>query len=1093
MITFDPAGPLPSGTVVLEASAGTGKTYAIAALATRYLAEGAVQIEHLAVISFSRVASEELRSRVRERLRSSAAYLDSVVNGTPSSSDPDATDTALATGEPAEVAARLSRLRAALAGVDSAGIMTIHQFCQTMFTELGVLATEDPEATLVEDLTSMLEEVVCDLYLARYAALSERPFDLATARNLARAAALHLPTAALAPRDAGPVAQERLAFATAVREEMERRKQRLGVFSYDDQLLRLSISLQGPAGQAGAARLRRRCRVVLVDEFQDTDPVQWGILRDTFAGRVPLVLIGDPKQAIYAFRGADVNAYADAVRAADQKYSLNVNFRADQPVVEAITALFGSTSLGPEVRVEPVEPHHLGSRLRGAIAPVRVRYLSVEAPLNAAAARDRIQADLVNEVVRLLSSGIQLAVGKDWRDLAEHDIAVLVNTNRRGRDVAAALAAAGVAVSFSGSDSVFAASAASDWLSLLRALEQPRRSAVREALLTDFVGADLTDIATADDQRFAQWAALLQSWGRILNDHGIAALFAAVQIGTDQQPGLAERLVQQRRGERELTDFRQLAEILHAQYREGVRGAALVNWLAEEIARGENAGDRTRRLETDRQAVQVMTVHKAKGLQFPVVLLPQMADLWLSDEDTGDSFDFHDDTGQRVLDLGGKDAPGRAERRNRHAAEEAEDRLRGLYVAATRAQSQLTTWWAPTGRNTEFSPLHRLLYRDRDRPGTPEPGYAFETPAGLTTPAALSWLAEAGIAVEPCADSADATLTRDHSTLVLRAPSWQRSIDPLWRRTSYSGLTAAAHDSAPAPVTTATITTDEPETESGALPELGGPVSPMADLPGGTAFGSLVHHVYEKLDWHAPTESELDQRLWEATSQATARYAIRDLSATALAEALKPSLLTSLGELTGGRALAEIDITDRLSELDFEFPLGQADSTTTLGDVATLLRETLPADDPLIGYPDDLDSPLLTGQVLRGFLTGSIDSVLRIPGAEGPRFVVIDYKTNRLGPQDLRLAHYSQSAMTTEMRQAHYPLQALLYCVALHRFLQARLAGYRPEVHLGGVGYLFVRGMGGADAGPETGVFDWYPPAAAIVALSDLLADRRQS
>ena len=277
------------------------------------------------------------------------------------------------------------------------------------------------------------------------------------------------------------------------------------------------------------------------------------------------------------------------------------------------------------------------------------------------------------------------------------------------------------------------------------------------------------------------------------------------------------------------------------------------------------------------------------------------------------------------------------------------------------------------------------------------------------------------------------------------------------------------------------------------LPELGGPVSPMADLPGGTAFGSLVHHVYENLDWHAPTESELDQRLWEATSQATARYAIRDLSAPALAEALKPSLLTSLGKLTGGRALAEIDITDRLSELDFEFPLGRDDSTTTLGDVATLLRETLTADDPLVGYPDDLDGPLLTGQVLRGFLTGSIDSVLRIPGAQGPRFVVIAYKTNRLGPQDLRLAQYSRSAMTTEMRQAHYPLQALLYCVALHRFLQARLAGYRPEVHLGGVGYLFVRGMGGADAGPETGVFDWYPPAAAIVALSDLLADRRQS
>lgn len=1091
MMTFDPAGPLPTGTVVLEASAGTGKTHAIAALATRYIAEGTVTVEHLAVISFSRVASEELRSRVRERFRRSAAVIEAAVNAAPLSGL-DATDTALVAAEPAVLQERLERLRAAMAGVDSAGIMTIHQFCQTMFTELGVLASEDPEATLVEDLSPLLEEVVADLYLARYAALSDRPFDLATAHQLARAAAIQLPTAALTPHDAGPVAQERLAFATAVREEMDRRKRALGIFSYDDQLLRLSASLQGATGQAGAERLRRRCRVVLVDEFQDTDPVQWGILRDTFAGRVPLVLIGDPKQAIYAFRGADVNAYADAVQACDERYSLDINFRADEPVVAAITGLFGTTSLGPSVSVQPVRAHHLGSRLSGAApAPVAVRYLSVETALSAAQARDRIQQDLVHHVVQLLSDEVYLAAEQDRRRLAEHDIAVLVTTNRRGRDLAAALAAAGVAVAFSGSDSVFAAPAAADWLSLLRALDQPRRPTIREALLTDFVGADLTDLATADDQQLADWAALLQGWGRILNEQGIAALFAAVQIGTEDRPGLAERLLHQQRGERDLTDFRQLAEILHAQHRSGVRGPALVTWLAEEISGSETAGDRTRRLETDRRAVQVMTVHKAKGLQFPVVLLPQMTDLWLSDEDKGHSFDFHDEDRQRVLDLGGKDAPGRAERRARHAAEQAEDRLRALYVAATRAQCQLTMWWAPTRRNTESSPLHRLLYRDRTRPGRPEPSYPFESAAGLTTPAALSWLAGAGIAVQACGEASTASLPQHRQQASLTVPSWQRRIDHLWRRTSYSGLTAAAHEFAATPATNAAIITDEPD-ESSTTTEVSGPASPMADLPGGTSFGSLVHQVLENLDWHAPTDAELDQRLQQACGDALARYSIADLSAATLADALKPSLLTPLGRLTQGRALAEVQISDRLSELDFEFALGRADSTTTLSDVAALLRRTLSPDDPLIDYPDDLDNPLLSTQVLRGFLTGSIDSVLRLPGQHGPRFVVIDYKTNRLGPADLRLAHYSRAAMTAEMRHTHYPLQALLYCVALHRFLQARLEGYRPEHQLGGVGYLFVRGMGGVEAGADTGVFDWYPPTATIVALSELLADGRQ-
>jgi exodeoxyribonuclease V beta subunit len=264
----------------------------------------------------------------------------------------------------------------------------------------------------------------------------------------------------------------------------------------------------------------------------------------------------------------------------------------------------------------------------------------------------------------------------------------------------------------------------------------------------------------------------------------------------------------------------------------------------------------------------------------------------------------------------------------------------------------------------------------------------------------------------------------------------------------------------------------------------------MADLPGGTSFGSLVHQVLENLDWHAPTPEILHERLLVAAAAAAKRFAISGLTPDALAEALRPSLLTPLGPLTGGRALADIEIGDRLSELDFELPLGTAGSTTTLGQVADLLRHWLPADDPLADYPDDLAAEPLAGQVLRGFLTGSIDSVLRVQGADGPRFVVVDYKTNRLGPAELLLAHYNLAAMTAEMRRTHYPLQALLYCVALHRFLSDRLPDYDPQRHLGGVGYLFVRGLGGPQAGPDTGVFAWQPPAGLVVALSQLLADR---
>ena len=1093
MIPFDPAGQLPEGTMLLQASAGTGKTYAIAALATRYLALGAVGVESLAVISFSRVASDELRTRVRSRLRDSALALAEAAAGRPRAGL-DATDRLLCTGARPELAIREERLRAALSGLDSAGIMTIHQFCEAMFSELGVLAAEDPGAQLVEDLSSVREQVVEDLYLARYANAAEPPFDLATAHRLG-VHAVRFPDLALVPADATGVAAERVGFAEAVRSELSTRKRRLGVYSYDDQLLRLRDSLAG-AGAVGAQRLLRRCRVVLVDEFQDTDPVQWAILRDTFAGHVPLVLIGDPKQAIYGFRGADVATYLEAVGASSQKYSLPVNHRADAGVVSGVSGLFGTAALGPGIDVEPVTAANTVPRLlrRGVAAtPVRLRWVESVNPLGKNEARRRVDADLVAEVSRLLDSGLEFTDETGPRPLAPRDIAVLVSTNDRGRQVAAALAGAGVPVAFSGADSVFASPAAGDWLALLRALDQPRRTTVRAAILTDFIGADLTELATADDDRLTAWSAVLQGWSRVLDSQGVAALFTAVQASSpDLEGGLAERELRRRRGERELTDHRQLAELLHAQYAAGVRGPELVSWLAEQIRQPGDSGDRTRRLETDAQAVQVMTVHKAKGLEFPVVLLPQAAETWVLDKDEGESFDLHDENGVRVLDLAGAGTPGRAERFALWRAEQAEDRLRALYVAATRAQCQLVLWWAPTWNNTAASPLHRLLFRDRARPGTPEPFYPVDR-----RPGELGWLAEAGVTAEECSDVlVSPPRVQPPAAATLVAPVWQRTIDQLWRRTSYSGLTEAVHARTPlAALASEQVVADEPlETEQAARAgDAGGEPSPMADLPGGTAFGSLVHQVLEHLDWHAPDAPTLERRLLTATTAAFDRYPVEDVTPQALADALHATLLTPLGPLTGGRALAEIAIADRLSELTFEFGLGADRSRTDLGDVAALLRRRLPADDPLAGYADDLGVQPLAGQGLRGFLTGSIDSVLRIPGDAGPRFVVVDYKTNRLGPADLRLAHYEQAAMVAEMRSTHYPLQALLYCVALHRFLAARLQGYEPSRHLGGVGYLFVRGLGGPDAGSDTGVFAWYPPADLVVELSDLLADRRRS
>ncbi len=267
-------------------------------------------------------------------------------------------------------------------------------------------------------------------------------------------------------------------------------------------------------------------------------------------------------------------------------------------------------------------------------------------------------------------------------------------------------------------------------------------------------------------------------------------------------------------------------------------------------------------------------------------------------------------------------------------------------------------------------------------------------------------------------------------------------------------------------------------------------LSPMAGLPAGTEFGTLVHAVLEHTD---PLAADLSVEVRRAAAEQLARR-VTPISAEQLADGILPVLRTPLGPLAGGRTLASIPVSDRLAEMNFELPLGGGDldpEGVTLADLAPLLRRHLPADDPMRPYADRLGSTEIGWQRLRGYLTGSLDAVLRLPG---PRYLVADYKTNWLGdgtPETLSAWHYRPAALDDVMGHSDYPMQALLYAVALHRFLRWRQPGYSPDQHIAGVLYLFVRGMVGPDTpavdGSPCGVFGWRPPSALITELSDLL------
>ena len=1125
-VPFDVCAELPSGTTVLEASAGTGKTYTIAALTARAIAEGVAELNQLLLVTFGRMATNELRLRVRERLVSVESCLADAVAGRVLTRRLSPLEVMLTTGPQDELACRRQRVSRALAEFDAATIATTHEFCLQMLDGLGVLGDREPHATIVEHLTDLTREVTTDLYLRRYAATGSPPMSYHEALEIANQAveAVH---ARLVPNGLPPddpsAAGERVAFAIDVRQEVESRKRASKLFTYDDMLTRLRDVLADPEhGPAAAERLRQRYRIIMVDEFQDTDPIQWEILRRAFHQHSTLILIGDPKQAIYAFRGADVFSYLDAVQQAGQVRSLAVNRRSDRALVDALDVLLGDAALGDErIAVRRVTAEHQQRRLvapadqQGVVAPIRVRVMPHQADAekvpSVGTIRPQIVDDLVADVTALLGSGAELHDPGCSRSVLPSDIAVLVRKNERGEAIRDRLVAAGVPAVMYGANSVFASAMAQDWLTLLLALEQTRQQSVRQAALSCFFGWTFADLASASEERLIELTQRIRWWGKVLQSRGVAAL---LEIASADER-IPERLLSLRGGERMLTDLRHLGQSLHAAMTSAQLGVgALVEWLRARITEANEIGisEGTRRLETDAKAVTILTVHRSKGLEFPIVYLPEAWDRYANGSDDSRILRLHEPTatssGECVLDVGGRHGPGRPERFSRYREEEAGEDLRLLYVALTRAQCQVVTWWAPSF-NTAASALHRFVSRLPADPASPKaayplngdpfssrefgPGFSIET---MTPRALTAW--------QPITEPPPLLRTRD----------FDRELDLAWRRTSYSALTAAAHGAdTPVPAVGSepelTREDDESAPSSELLAQVGptlaaeaSPIedglnepSPMHDLPSGVEFGTAVHAVFERVD---ATAADLPAALREACAVTLAQGPATTMTADALASAMLPAFRTPLGPLAEEQRLCDIPRGDRLAELSFEYPLTGGDMTNaevTLGMVSPLLRRYLSDSDPLANYPDLLDDPALGTQALRGYLTGSIDAVLRIRRDAPPRYLVVDYKTNWLGSFDgeaLTVGDYTPARMAAAMMNAHYPLQALLYAVALHRMLRWRQPDYDPAVHLGGILYLFVRGM----AGPETprvdgvpcGVFGWRPPASLVVELSELLA-----
>jgi len=1158
---------LPSGgTTLIQASAGTGKTYALAALTVRYVAERDVPISKILLVTFTRAATAELRDRIRKRLVEAADHVAGLIAGIDRGSVDDPLLEVIGCGTPAELDDRYGRLRRAVRDFDTATISTIHGFCSQVRSSMGVLSPDNIDAVPAESEGELIHQVCADLLFQQLDAATEDPLGgrtLAGFVKLVRKARTLSDSTVQA--ESGKEEDQRAAdLVAAAVAEVDDRLARTGGLSYDSLLSSVRKALRAEPELAG--QLRSLYDVALIDEFQDTDSVQWDIFRTVFGDAdhsSTLILVGDPKQAIYSFRGGDVYTYLEAKKQAEV-LALGTNQRSDEAAVTAMNALCDGHVFGEsEIDYQEVEPaeRHRGRRLleaRGAPAPgLVVRCLVDPAAagvdkLASDPARRRIAADLADVAADLIVDGVVEAPDRDPVPITAGMIAVLVGATWEAAPIADALRRRGIPAVLRLKDNVADSEARSQWRTLLWALERPANTQrATAAALTWFFGWSAEQVApaiealsadripaadSAEDPIARELVAVqlqLVEWSELLAAKGMAALLGEAR----RSNGLDRRLLGVAQGERNLTDLEHLAELVHAEVGTqggGVSASTALSILddlssapADEVA----ADSAQRRIESDADAVQIMTIHGAKGLEFPVVLLPS---LWAGGKrvQADDPYSFYDDGRRhRVLDVStGHDKDENRPKRTRAqmapvAAAKAVrqacgDQHRMTYVALTRAIHQSVVWWSPVSRvGHDLSGLARLLFGAsgdgsadakvaipppgetvrhlRGRFGDRDAGPAIRV-AEISSPKGSS-----GVLSQPRTTDADAalavaTLGRD---LPRDARFWSfSSLSKLIRAdrtptgladpTDEHGDDRGSGDEDDDRLPSETVAGDAHESS---VPAGADRASPFDGLGAGKDFGNLVHDLFEHLDFRA---DDLDAAVAGLLVSRGGSVVTEEQHAR-LPKVIADVVRTPLGEAFGNLRLADLEATDHLDEMNFYLPVapGRPVSASSIGAV---IRSHLDDEDLLAPWAERLATGLADLD-LQGYLNGSIDITLRYPVDGGYRYSVVDYKTNNLAPQGAPglLSHYGPEQMAKTMDHSHYALQAIIYSVALHRYLRWRLADYDPAVHLGPVGYLFVRAMVGADtpvvtsgahAGTPVGVFTWQLSPSLVEAVSGLFA-----
>jgi exodeoxyribonuclease V beta subunit len=924
--------------------------------------------------------------------------------------------------------------------------------------------------------------------------------------------------------------------------ELARRRQRLGLCSYAQLLSDLD---PGPAATAPTpllAAVAERYSAALIDEFQDTDPIQWRILRLAFGGGDHLlVMVGDPKQAIYRFRGGDLDTYLAARARADACYEMRDNRRSTPELIAALNQLCArGLARSPAVPMPVLEAK--ACRGGDGQTPLELLWLGAPWPEGAEASVSlptstelsaRLPQQMASYVAHLLRDPPLLREGEADRPLEPADICLLVSTHAQAEGLRQALRQLGIPCRLVSQADVFATPAATALQRLLDALAEPSdANRLRLLAASPLLGWSADTIATAPPLRWSALAARLQQLARAWPRQGLLGPLAAM-LGSEQMARLSC-------GGRFLADLQQVAELVqHRLHRDRLGPRAAARWLRRRRLQELDTIPEAEQTHSDkvRQAVAVVTVHRSKGLEYPVVICPY---LWRdAGRGQGEGRRWHPESGGAPrLDLHRNRHWGPGWQADRHARlEEEAERERLAYVAITRAMHRLVLAWVPA-KGRQCNPLTPWLFPDDAvlQPDQPWPETNLERwrqrlaeeiqrrqlPLRLLEPPPPPPLAWRLAALDP-------SLSPDLG--VGPIPQWP--LDRGWARSSYTSWT----HNRPAPASPAETRTaealgaealgtetldsnslgaetlsvealeegrdvrDPDPQEDPSLPLAAGPppeteASPSlwperglwADLPAGSGFGDCLHRLLEQIDYAADLT---DPDSLALAAHELRRAGLRDSLAEPLLAAVRQMLATPFGGPLGTLRPADLPPSRRLTELHFDLSLQQA-RASDLAEAFRLHPEGL--------FGADYAPALAELPVRhRGFLTGSMDLVFPAPGAGEEQWWVLDWKSNRLGRRDERgqclscgPADYGLEALRELMVSHHYPLQAHLYLVALHRYLAWRLPDYDPQRHLGGYVYVFVRGTPGSLAAklppePVPGMLVERPPLGRLLALDQAL------